>query len=116
MDKELKTKQYEDIIIKYLSDNRTIATEQEGYERLVLSDKEQHHYQLLATGWATPSRFVNSILVHLHIKPNGKVWLLENNTELHVGDSLVSLGIPKTDIVLGFHPPQLRPYSGYAVA
>ncbi len=116
MDNELKIKRYEHLIIGYLSDNQIISTEKEGYQRVVLSDKEHHHYQLLATGWATPSRFVNAILVHLQIKSNGKVWLLENSTELHVGDSLVSLGIPKDDIVLGFHPPQLRPYSGYAVA
>jgi hypothetical protein len=116
MDKSLKIKQYEQLILNYLVENELHTSENEGYERVVVSDKEHHHYQLLATGWATPTRFVNTIVIHLQIKENGKIWLLENNTELHPADDLVRLGVPKEDIVLGFHPPQLRSYSGYAMA
>ena len=116
MDKALKIKKYEAKILDFLAENQSFSTEQEGYERVIVSDKEHHHYQLLATGWATQSRFVNAILIHLHIKADGKVWLLENNSEIHVAEDLVRRGIPKNDIVLGFHPPQLRSFSGYAVA
>ena len=70
----------------------------------------------MATGWATPSRYVDALLIHLHIKPDGRVWLLENSTEIHVAEELVMRGIPKTDIVLAFHPPQHRALSGYAIA
>jgi XisI protein len=116
MDTSLKIQQYEQLIINYLSEKELIADKNEGYERIVVSDKTQHHYQLLATGWATSSRFVNTILIHIHIKPDGKIWLLENNTDAHVAEDLVQKGVSKENIVLGFHPPQLRSYSGYAVA
>jgi XisI protein len=116
MDQALKIKKYEQLIIDYLTQKKVAPAEPEGYERLVVSDKEHCHYQLLATGWATPNRFVNTILIHLIIKPNSKIWLIENNTETHIAEDLVQLGIPKEDIVLGFHPPQFRSYSGYAVA
>jgi XisI protein len=116
MDKSLKIKQYEQLILNYLAENVLHTSESEGYERVVVSDKENHHYQLLATGWATPTRFINAIAIHLQIKSNGKIWLLENNTELHPAEDLVQLGVSKEDIVLGFHPPQLRTYSGYAMA
>jgi hypothetical protein len=116
MDQLLKIKTYEQLILSFLAENQLPSSENEGYERLVVADKENHHYQLLATGWATPTRFINTIVIHLQIKPNGKVWLLENNTELHPAEELVQRGIPKEDIVLGFHPLQLRAYSGYATA
>ncbi|NBC05656.1 MAG: hypothetical protein GVY26_00505 [Bacteroidetes bacterium] len=31
-------------------------------------------------------------------------------------DELLKKGIPATDIVLGFHPPELRKFTGYAEA
>jgi hypothetical protein len=115
-DKSLKIKQYEQLILHYLAENELHTSESEGYERIVVSDKEHYYYQLLATGWATPTRFVNTIIIHFQIKPNGKIWLLKNNTELHPAEDLVKLSVPKEDIVLGFHPPQLRTYSGYVMA
>ena len=47
---------------------------------------------------------------------NGKVWVQYDGTEDGITDELVKAGIPKTDIVLGFHEPEVRPYTGYAIA
>lgn len=52
--------------------------------------------------------------IHLDIKDE-KIWIQINNTELDVGQDLVERGIPKEDIVIGFQPPYLRQYSGYAI-
>lgn len=116
MDKSSKIKKYERIILFFLSKNQILSNEPEAYQRFIISDKINHHYQLLANGWATPNRYINTILIHLQIKENAKIWLLENNTEIRVAEELVRLGVPKEDIVLGFHPPQLREFSGYAVS
>lgn len=114
MGKTLNTKQKEKIILSLLEENQQLSSEEEGYRRIVIADKENHHYQLLATGWATPNRFVNTLLIHFQIKPDGNIWLLENNTELHVTEELTSRGIPKSEIVLAFHPPQYRAMAGMA--
>ncbi len=66
-------------------------------------------------GWITPIRYVDNLLIHIQIKPDGKVWLLENNTEMRVAEELVERGVPRMDIVLGFHPLQYRGLTGYAV-
>lgn len=107
---------YETAILQFLDAQRDEETTDEAYRRIVVADRESRHYQLLATGWATPSRVVDALLIHLHIKPNGKVWLLENSTELRVAEELVARGVAKHDIVLGFHPAEYRAFTGYAVA
>jgi hypothetical protein len=116
MDKSSKIKKYERLILAFLNENQLLSSEVEAYQRIVVSDKINHHYQLLANGWATPVRYINTILIHLQIRGNDKVWLLENNTEIRVAEELVRLGIPREDIVLGFQPPQLRVFSDYAVS
>jgi hypothetical protein len=53
-------------------------------------------------------------VLHLDIK-NGKIWIQQNGTEIGIADELVKLGVPKEDIVLAFHEPLMRQYTGFAV-
>ena len=32
-----------------------------------------------------------------------------------IAEELINAGIPKSDIVLGFHEPEIRQYTGFAV-
>lgn len=41
--------------------------------------------------------------------------MLANSMERDVAADMVEKGIPKEDIVLGFHPRYMREYSDYAV-
>ncbi len=45
---------------------------------------------------------------------NGKIWIQHDGTKDGVADDLVELGVPKEDIVLAFHPPYKRKYTGFA--
>jgi hypothetical protein len=47
---------------------------------------------------------------------NGKIWIQQNMTEWDVGQMFQQMGIPKSDIVLGFLAPSTRAYTDYAVA
>lgn len=49
----------------------------------------------------------------LNIK-NHKVWVQHDGTEVGIADELVKLGVPKEDIVLAFHEPLVRKYTGFA--
>mgnify|MGYP006272710859 CR=1 FL=1 len=82
---------------------------------VIISDPQSGHYQLLRTGWES-GRFLHDIVFHFHIKPDGKIWLLQNNTDIPITDQLLKKGVPTTDIVLGFHPPELRKFTDYAEA
>jgi hypothetical protein len=77
-------------------------------------DRRTDSYLLLREGW-DKSRRVHAIVVHLEIL-NGKIWVQEDWTEHGVAGDLEEAGVPKNDIVLGFQPPNVRPYTEYAAA
>jgi hypothetical protein len=47
---------------------------------------------------------------------DGKTWVQRDDTEDGVTDELVAAGIPKDKIVLGFHPPNVKQHTKYAIA
>jgi hypothetical protein len=65
-------------------------------------------------GWDAGKR-VHFPLVHIEIV-DGKVWIEKDNTEDGVAEELVQAGMPKSHIVLGFCPPEVRKHTEYAVA
>ncbi|MEP0784806.1 XisI protein [Trichocoleus sp. DQ-A1] len=54
---------------------------------------------------------VHGCLVHIQIR-DGKIWIQRDGIEEGITDELVAAGIPKEKIVLGFHPPEVRQYTG----
>jgi hypothetical protein len=76
-------------------------------------DIERDHYQLVSVGWNGQQRVYGCVL-HLDIK-NSKIWVQHDGTEIGITNELVALGVPKEDIVLGFHAPYKRQYTGFAV-
>ena len=92
------------------ADSKTIP----GIEFQVITDTRNNHFQLVETGWYE-KQFIHSVIFHFQIKPDGKIWLLANNTDIPITDELIKRGVPISDIVLGFHPEKYRAYSGFAV-
>jgi hypothetical protein len=110
MDKKIM---YENILLSFLQTES--KKDIEGIDFQVIKDVENNHYQLVETGWYA-KRFIHAVLFHFQIKPNGKVWILANNTEELVAEELVKKGIAASDIVLSFVPEKVRQHTGYAVA
>ena len=75
-------------------------------------DREGHHYQLLNVGWDRQRR-IWGCLLHIDIK-DGKIWIERDGTQEGVANELVEMGVSKQDIVLAFHAPYKRPYTGFA--
>jgi hypothetical protein len=44
-----------------------------------------------------------------------KIWIEYDGTDRPIAEKLVEAGVTKEDIVLAFHPEEVRPYTGYAV-
>lgn len=110
-----KVKKYQDIIVDYLTEYANFGKPGPGLETQLIADRERNHFQLLTVGWQNNRKFVYAIAFHLDIK-EGKVWVYQNNTDAMIGDDLVERGIPKSDIVLGFHAPAERALTGFATA
>jgi hypothetical protein len=81
-------------------------------EYQVVTDTKHHHYQVVANGWRGMTRTFG-IVVQIDLK-DGLVWVQEDNTDYGVAEALVRHGISKDRIVLGFHAPYKRPYTGFA--
>jgi hypothetical protein len=46
--------------------------------------------------------------MHIDVKPDGKVWIQHDGTDLKVALMLYEKGIEKSDIVLAFHAVHRR--------
>ncbi|WP_293352846.1 MULTISPECIES: XisI protein [unclassified Microcoleus] len=106
--------QYRQYIRHLLSERRERASRQynaQEYEVQTLFDSEQDHYQLLYVGWRGNKRDFGCIL-HLDIKGE-KIWIQHDGTEIGIANQLVELGVPKEDIVLAFHEPEIRQFTDF---
>ncbi len=77
-------------------------------------DREADRYLVVSVGWQTVKR-VHGCLIHIDVI-DGKIWIQRDGTEQGIATDLVAAGIPKECIVLGFHTPDVRPFTGYAAA
>jgi hypothetical protein len=77
-------------------------------------DEERDQYLVILTGWHNRER-VRTDYLHVRIR-DGKVWIEEDNTEEGIATELVRVGVPREDIVLAFHPPELRHLTEFAPA
>ncbi len=106
--------QYRQIIKNFLTHLAQFQPAHGDVEVNVVVDEQHDSYLLIDAGWHKQQRIYGNV-VHLDIR-NGKVWLQHNATELDVAQELIEAGIPRDRIVVGFHPPHERQYTGYAVA
>jgi hypothetical protein len=109
-----KLEQYRDCIKKLLSQYASYQHAYGEVENQVIFDSEHDHYQLVHVGWEEKKR-IYGCSIHLDIK-NEKIWIQWNSTDVDIAEELVSLGVDKQDIVLGFHTQYMRQYTDYAVS
>jgi hypothetical protein len=101
------------IIKQVLAANAKFYTTDEVEYKLVV-DSETDSYLIISLGWDGVKR-IHSCMVHLDII-EGKIWVQRDDTEDGVTPELMEAGIPKDRIVLGFHLPDVRPHTGFAIA
>lgn len=109
MDKSIA---YQELIKKTLTDYHLLTREpslkhpdDDVVEHLIVDDDHQR-YMLFRVGWWESKR-VRSAGVYIHLE-HGKIWIEEDWTEDGIASYLLAAGVPREDIVLAFHPPELR--------
>lgn len=100
-------------ILKEYAGVTPVNTPGSELEEQLIFDKERGHYQILTIGWEGSNRIYYPVF-HIDIK-EGKVWVQEDATDYDLVGRMEERGIPKSDIVLAFHAPYKRPFTGYAV-
>ena len=104
---------YRELVKKVITDYANYGTNQSEVERQTVFDTEHDHYQIVNVCWKNERRVYGCIL-HLDIK-DGKIWLQYNGTEIDFAEEFAALGVPKQDIVIGFHSPFMRQFTEFAV-
>jgi hypothetical protein len=107
---------YREIIKSLLRERENLARPSlpEGLEVTCLFDDATAQYALFSIGWMQEERVSGATLL-LRIK-DGKIRVEEDWTDAPIVDDLIAAGVPKEDIVLAFHPPEVRSSTDYAVA
>lgn len=115
-----KLEEYRNTIKKILTEYYEMSNNQdfkngkiEVSERLAF-DEKRDQYIWFRFGWQE-KKHIQHIIIYLCIK-NDKIWVEEDATDLCVVDDLLLAGIPKSDIVLGFHHPSKRSLTEFATA
>ncbi len=85
-----------------------------GTEVQLIFDQERHHYQVLNIGWKDQKR-IYGVIIHVDLKDD-KFWIQRDGTEIGIANQLIAAGVPKQNIVLGFHAPYKRSFTEFAVS
>ena len=105
---------YREIIKGVIRSVADFLPAEEGVRIETIFDDADGHYELLSIGWSNQRR-IHSTLVHIDLH-DGKVWVERDGTDLEIVQDLLDAGIPSEHMVLGFHPPDQRKYTDFAVA
>ena len=109
-----RVEEYREIIKRAMRKLIEYLPKEEGIRTELIMDDANGHYQVLQIGWKNRRR-IHGTLFHADLV-NGKVYLEHDGTDLALVDDLLEGGIPKHDIVMGFHPPAHRKFTEFAVS
>ena len=111
-----KMTKYRQLLRRILEGHTSVSANfpSEGVERLLIMDEERGHYILMRLGWQDQKR-IKWMTVFARIK-EGKIWIEHDLTEEGIATELLEAGVPKENIVLAFHAPEMRQYTEFAAA
>jgi hypothetical protein len=108
-----KIERYRQLVKQILTEHAQIGSTSDRVKAELIFDSEHDHYQLAYVGWQGDKRVFGPVM-HFDIQ-NGKIWIQYNGTEDSIAERLVEMGVPTSDIVLGFHSSFKRQFTRYAV-
>lgn len=108
-----KVERYREILKQVVQEYGSHKPSHGDFRLSPMVDTTNDHYGVIMDGWDAKKR-VQGLVIHIDII-NEKVWIQYDGTAPGVALDLVEAGIPREDIVLGFHPPEVRQYTDFAV-
>jgi hypothetical protein len=111
-----RMKEYRELVKRLLGEYAELSEQQSepGVETVLILDDEHGNYLWMRLGWAKERR-VFDITLYVRVC-EGKIWIEQDWTEEGIATDLLNAGVPNQDIVLAFHPPDMRAYTEFAVA
>ena len=99
---------YREIIHRLLEEYRVFLTDltKTDVDTEILCDDKNGQYMVMRIGWRAETR-VHRPLFYLRFKDN-KIHVEEDWTKEGIANELMRAGVPASDIVLAFNPPDLQ--------
>ncbi|MEB3180319.1 MAG: XisI protein [Nostocaceae cyanobacterium] len=109
-----KLSHYRSLIQKIITEYNQLCSQvaTPNIEMLLAFDEKRDQYLWFEVGW-TPEERIKGISVHIRIK-NDKIYIEEDWTEEGIANELMRNGVPSSDIVLAFQPPEVRKFTDFA--
>ena len=98
---------HKEIVRRVVTEIADMTPTDEQSETQLITDDEHGHYVLFSIGWYNNRREYLPF-VHLDVRPDAKVYVQHDGTDLVIAEWLVRESIAKSDIVLAFHAPYRR--------
>ena len=108
-----RVNEYREIVRRVIEEYASYKPSHGQIESEAVVDPARDHYEVMHVGWDGVRR-VHGSVVHVDII-DGKVWVQYDGTSRPIAEELTAAGIPREDIVLAFHPADLRRHTGFAV-
>lgn len=108
-----KVERYREIVRRIISDYASFKPSNGQIDPEPVIDPVRDHYEVMHVGWDRDRR-IHGTVIHLDII-DGKIWIQYDGTNRPVADELEAAGVPRSDIVLGFHPEEVWHLTGYGV-
>ncbi|MEO0458792.1 MAG: XisI protein [Cyanobacteria bacterium P01_A01_bin.114] len=105
---------FRQVILSTLTEHAAIPYAFGDIQSQVIVSQDGNSYLLMTSGWEDGVR-VHACMVHIDIIDQ-KIWIQRDGTEDGIANDLVAQGIAKDQIVLGFHPIEIRQHTEYAFA
>jgi hypothetical protein len=102
-----KVAQHKVIVRDIMNEIADMTPSDEKSETQLITDDEHGHYVLFSIGWHSYHREY-APFVHIDVRPDGKVYLQHDGTDLRIANWMMEKGIPQGEIVLAFHAPFRR--------
>ncbi len=99
--------QHRAIVRQLIEEVARMTPSGEQSETQLIMDDERGHYLLFSVGWGHNRREYVPF-VHLDVRPDAKVHIQHDGTDLKIAERLVEEGIEKQHIVLAFQAPARR--------
>jgi len=111
-----KLNYYQNIIKKILTEYAKISSQvpDQDIEEILIFDDDRSQYFWFNICWKNGKR-IKAISVYLRLK-NDKIYIEEDWTEAGIATELMRGGIPSSEIVLAFQPPEVRQFTEFAIA
>ena len=107
-----RVERYREIVRRLIEEYASYKPSHGQIDTEAIVDPQKDHYEVMHVGWDNRRR-VHGCVVHVDII-DGKVWVQYDCTNRPIAEEFLAAGIPREDIVLGFQPPEVRPFTDFA--